>query len=343
MTKRHNEQVRAQVDQLLFGYREGHELLAASTPIESRLRSILLPHTDARFEDGSDHYLIGIPVPEIGRYLLARIWPAPELPRPGAVWAHAFLLDFALLALIDPLALAEHFRRPAMGELELYATPLELFPGTEHPVNVPMELMKTLCLVAYEDAPQPGGVVLWDKPVAAEDALLALWRGLPVQARSEFSFRTRGRARTGRSPYAVQVAAVLGGRSDSNVLRVANPATIDQFPAWTTILAEANLDPRHRAASFIAENATSATDCRILASIWPALLDPRPSEVLSELATTYPEPSQQAALKLSLFGEKRQNDTWWELSELDRLSAALELRSDLLRGPEFVLPMRLDS
>lgn len=332
--------MKARVDQLLFGYREGHELLAASTPIEARLQSIFLPHTDARFEDESAHYLIGIPVPEAGRYLLARVWPAPELPRPGAVWAHAFLIDLSSLALIDPLVLAECFRRPVAGELGPYTTPLELPPSDEIQVAAPMNLMEALCLVTYGS--QSGGVVLWNEPVIAEGALLALWRGLPVKPRGEFSFRTRGRARTGRSPYAVQVAAVLGGRSDSDVLSIADPAKLGQVPAWAAILAATSCDPDHPAASFIAAHANGVTDSRVLASIWPALLDTRPSEILSELATNYPEPSQQVSLKLALFGADKTNDTWWELPELDRLEAALSLQSELLRGPDFALPDRLD-
>jgi hypothetical protein len=333
--------VLARVDQLLFGYREGHELLAASTPIDSRLQSILLPHTDARFEDESEHYLIGIPVPEAGRYLLARVWPAPELPRPGAVWAHAFLMNLSSVPSIDPLVLVESFRRPQPGEIEPYTVPLELSSGTKVPISAPMNLMETLCLVAYGEN-SLGGVVLWREPIAAEGALLALWRALPVQPRGEFSFRTRGRARTGRSPYAVQVAATLGGRSDSDVLSVIDPATLGQMPAWAIVLAEASLNSESRAAAFIAENATGPTDSRILASIWPALVNCQPDEVLFQLAANYPDQSQQTSLKLALFGELKAGHTWWDLPELDRLKAALELSSNLLRGSEFALSDRLD-
>lgn len=61
----------------------------------------------------SDGYLTGYPLPDSGYYALARTWSATEIRRPGAVWTHTLLVEFADLAVIrDAQALLCLFRRP---------------------------------------------------------------------------------------------------------------------------------------------------------------------------------------------------------------------------------------
>ncbi|MGH8667450.1 MAG: hypothetical protein ACREUX_24610, partial [Burkholderiales bacterium] len=43
----------------------------------------------------SDGYLTGYPLPDSGYYALARTWSATEIKRPGAVWTHTLLIEFA--------------------------------------------------------------------------------------------------------------------------------------------------------------------------------------------------------------------------------------------------------
>ena len=73
------------VDQLLFGYRDGHELIAGSRPLSTVQQRDLLPHVDASFEAADERQLVGAAISSLDGYLLARIWPAPERPRRGAV------------------------------------------------------------------------------------------------------------------------------------------------------------------------------------------------------------------------------------------------------------------
>jgi hypothetical protein len=65
----------------------------------------------------SDGYLTGYPLPDSGVYAVARTWAATEMARPGCVWTHTFLLDFADLAVLPGMGFLEQaFRRPSSDE-----------------------------------------------------------------------------------------------------------------------------------------------------------------------------------------------------------------------------------
>jgi hypothetical protein len=105
----------ARIEQALFGYREGHRLLAATTELSSEDRSLLArqtDHPDAGRTHGWESLLGGCPLPS-GRYAVSMTWPAWEMPRPGCVWTHTLLLDSKALAACEPLQLLRFFRRPA--------------------------------------------------------------------------------------------------------------------------------------------------------------------------------------------------------------------------------------
>lgn len=87
-----------------------------------------------------DGYLTGYPLPDSGYYALARTWSATEIKRPGAVWTHTLLIEFADLALIrDAQILLRLFRRPS----------LDLFPSPSAEFNEPIKLAES----AVEPAP----------------------------------------------------------------------------------------------------------------------------------------------------------------------------------------------
>ena len=105
-----------QVHQCLHGYVDGHRLIACSTTLKPRDLKTMLILSDssgpgAMMDDAG--YLTGYPLPESGFYALARTWAATEISRPGCVWTHTILVDFADLALVSSM---DHFmlefRRP---------------------------------------------------------------------------------------------------------------------------------------------------------------------------------------------------------------------------------------
>jgi hypothetical protein len=221
------------VDQLLFGYRDGHELIAGSRPLAAVQQRELLPHIDASFEAADERQLVGAAIPSLDGYLLARIWPAPERPRRGAVWAHALLLSAEQLRFRRLDGLLTLLRRPVDEHLDGYGHRLPWPREVELSAVAPPPLAEALARAAHAGDPRPR-VVLWHAARDAEPALLALLDAFPGAARSAFSFRTRERARLGATAYRLQVASVLSGQAGG-----ASAVVIDarQPPSASSLLA----------------------------------------------------------------------------------------------------------
>ena len=200
------------VDQLLFGYRDGHELIAASCRLSpAQLRTC--SRTSTRLRARRRAQLVGIWIQSLARYLLARIWPAPELPRPGAVWAHALLLtgDPALRRAARPRAPACCDARPPTRATAT-ASRWHGRPRRRS-APAPRRLADVLVAGGMRAAMGARGSSCGPSPSEADGVLLALLDAFPAELRRELSFRTRQRARGGGSPYRLQVAAALTGRS----------------------------------------------------------------------------------------------------------------------------------
>lgn len=136
---------RIKVDQTLHGYSEGHRLIDGSFKLPQPDARTMLVLSDASGSGSRipfEGYLTGYPLPESGKYALARTWAAPEMSRPGCVWTHSLLIDFADLARLGSAeGLLKCFRRPAKGGyssftsssvVEVMSTPTALpFPDLE--------------------------------------------------------------------------------------------------------------------------------------------------------------------------------------------------------------------
>jgi hypothetical protein len=116
-------------DQFLFGYDDGYRLLTGSRELDPQTLVTLLGATDAPISEGAGPLLTALALPGSGEYAFCVTWSAPEAPRPGAVWAHALVVDADALG-------DEHWfetliglpRRPAEGaaDIERYRVELEL-------------------------------------------------------------------------------------------------------------------------------------------------------------------------------------------------------------------------
>ena len=166
------------VDQLLFGYRDGHELIAGSRPLSAVQQRELLPHVDASFEAADERQLVGAAIPSLDGYLLARIWPAPERPRRGAVWAHALLLSAEQLRFRRLGGLLALLHRPVDERLDGYDAKLPWPRETEVTAGAPPPLVEALASAAYAGDRRPR-VVLWHAARDAEPALVALLDAFP--------------------------------------------------------------------------------------------------------------------------------------------------------------------
>jgi hypothetical protein len=115
------------VDQLVFGYDDGHRLLEGSRRLAVGDVSLLLGATDAAPRSETDRLLTGLRLPASGIFAVCVTWSAPEISRPGAVWAHVLLIeDRPLGEMEDPLSLIDLARRPALDRISQYSESVPL-------------------------------------------------------------------------------------------------------------------------------------------------------------------------------------------------------------------------
>ena len=85
------------IHQALHGYNQGHTLLASSLTlpsIDDDLLKVMSDWTEYSGDaNGDSSYIMGYPLPDGKYYAIAKSWYANEMPRPGCVWTHTFLVD----------------------------------------------------------------------------------------------------------------------------------------------------------------------------------------------------------------------------------------------------------
>jgi hypothetical protein len=189
------EQVRVQ--QALFGYREGHNLVAASVPLPPSVRHFLATITDASGSETPEGFNIiytGLPVPQTDFYALFCTWPAPEMPRPGCVWSHVLLVELADLARMPDLSV--------LPGLCLRPKPKSPFSDYEHPLTLSahesalyqpsaeVQLRSCSLLTALYVQPDNGIIFLAEQSALWEATVFAIWSQQWPRLRRNFAFST---------------------------------------------------------------------------------------------------------------------------------------------------------
>lgn len=181
------------VDQCLFGYDDGHRLLASSLALGDSAATLshlsdLAPGT---YFGSSAGYWTGVPLPKLKRYVLMHTWPAPEMPRPGCVWTHALLLDPTIFdQLSDLFQLKRGFRRPSgPNDHSSYRdpAPIELDGGVPGGLEAHAGPMAVRLLDALYDGE---GKVLSAVPGTMDELLFAIWSQQWPRLRRNFRFQT---------------------------------------------------------------------------------------------------------------------------------------------------------
>lgn len=213
------EQVELQ--QALFGYRDGHNLLAASTALAPSARQFLATITDSSGPENSKGFegaFTGLPVPETEFYALFRTWPAPEMPRPGCVWSHVILIQIADLARIPGLfQLGKLCSRPSVPiDSARYEEPLALdVSKTEESAAGKSDQRRLHCLVrALYEHPEAGVVILDEESTSWENSVFQVWAQQWPRLRREFAFSTGslGDRRLAGIPFDLQIAPISSER-----------------------------------------------------------------------------------------------------------------------------------
>lgn len=186
---------RFKVEQTLHGYSEGHRLIAGSAKLPQPDARLMLVLSDASGGGGripSEGYLTGYPLPTAGKYVLARTWAAPEMGRPGCVWTHSLLVDFADLArLVSPEDLLQNFARPSGGASSAYGVPVDFSVGsaTSEVAEGDVERLGQWLEALYG---HPRSRIAAERTGTGDDALvLAVWMQQWPRLRRAFRFCTQ--------------------------------------------------------------------------------------------------------------------------------------------------------
>jgi hypothetical protein len=179
-------------EQCLFGYSDGHRLLAASSGVTDKITSALLPYSDltAGVVDRSQPYWTGLPVPGAKKYALMRTWPAPEMPRPGCVWTHVILIDFPDMAKFENLAqLMANVRRPQSNEdFGPYQRSIQVSSFIDVPSALPFTIREAVQLLRCIYGPVQRS--LRGVSTSPDGLIFAVWSQQWPRLRRSFAFQT---------------------------------------------------------------------------------------------------------------------------------------------------------
>ncbi len=315
----------SEVDQALFGYGNGHQLLASSIRLPSESARQLRALTDMAFDGHAQCYLTALPLPELRRYALIRSWPAAEGSRRGSVWSHGLLIDFVVLASLDDLgALTTLFRRPQRNQPEELANyEHELSLPTEGsdvaPVSARGELDRLLWGVYGHD---DDAVIRTDDAPSAEALLFDIWKQQWPRLRRDFAFRTRYRVSAQSGPFDVQVVERL--EKDQQ-----QPQPPEPTPSWIVQLKADMNEPAHRLSAFLRRFGSESPDGRrdmstlvdIAELIWTDVYRPT---VVKLIGSSFQQARQMPTLKRDLLGGPTKDDAGvWNAPEAERLRLLL--------------------
>ncbi|MFC5736036.1 hypothetical protein ACFPTV_00260 [Sinirhodobacter huangdaonensis] len=183
------------IHQALHGYNDGHRLIASSvslTSADARTMIVMSDLSGAGVKPEVSGYLTGYPLEGAGRYVLARTWAAPEMPRPGCVWTHSLIIENAdLAALKSATGLLALFRRPEGAQKTTdYSVPKGISPGNALTRGVPLAQRERDIVNALYAKPDGVIVAEADDAEADERLLTAIWMQQWPRLRRTFGFCT---------------------------------------------------------------------------------------------------------------------------------------------------------
>jgi hypothetical protein len=187
------------IHQAMHGYSDGHRLLATSAKFKSSDERLLLVLSDASGPGaliGRGGYITGYPLAESGLYALARTWPAPEMPRPGCVWTHTLLIDFADLATLRRLDfLIRVFRRPTASQLpDGFDVPLNFtfldISSRPPAIDFPLSAARSLTAALYGRPRDRVTLSDTDEVSVLERLVISIWEQQWPRLRRSFRFCT---------------------------------------------------------------------------------------------------------------------------------------------------------
>jgi hypothetical protein len=189
--------------QALHGYSDGHRLISSSFPLEAPDARVMLVMSDLSgpgVRPSPNGYLTGYPLEKSGKYVLARTWAAPEMPRPGCVWTHSLIIENADLAkIMSAETLLDTFTRPiGVGVRSTYSIPVPVLSQPK-PVGIERTERVEYLLQSLYLSPTRQVVAEASEPFEDERVVLAIWMQQWPRLRRSFGFCTlSGMDRSGK-------------------------------------------------------------------------------------------------------------------------------------------------
>lgn len=186
------------VEHVLHGYREGHKLLASSSKLDESSAAIMARMSDMlpRSLNSSSSYISAYPLKQASKYVIARTWPANEMRRPGCVWTHSLLVDYATIAKVyDITKLLNLLRHPQDSDFEAYHQPIDVtdiiqadspHAIPQSPENASIEDFREALTILYDCNENR---VLLDAHLDEridETIVIAIWNQMPPRLRRDF-------------------------------------------------------------------------------------------------------------------------------------------------------------
>lgn len=191
------------IHQTLHGYNDGHRLISSSLPLDAMDARVMLVMSDLSgpgVKPSLDGYLTGYPLEKSGKYVFARTWAAPEMPRPGCVWTHSLIIENADLArLLSVQALLDTFTRPVGVDVRSpYSAPVPVSPPQKPNGIERIERIEFLLQALYS-YPTRQVVVETGDSFEDERVVTAIWMQQWPRLRRSFGFCTlSGMERSGK-------------------------------------------------------------------------------------------------------------------------------------------------
>lgn len=186
--------MKIEINQALHGYLNGHQILACSKELSIYAKKTLLFQSDltgSMVESGYDSYITGYPVKDSNIYVFAKTWYANEMSRPGCVWTHSLLIDFADIGKIPELdCLYNLFKRPEVNQYSSFSETISFEIPFDNRNLSKLELdnqHKFLIKTIYEN-PENSVLVSSSEAKIFETNILKLWSNQWPRLRRNFTF-----------------------------------------------------------------------------------------------------------------------------------------------------------
>lgn len=186
------------IEQILHGYKDGHELLASSISLSAKDARYMRIQSDISGNLSlEDCYIKGYPLLEEKFYVIATTWYAPEMKRPGCVWTHSLLIPFESLFKIHDFKyiIRNLFVRPGIDKVfSSYNKSLDIENNLLVNMNPEIQFLSSSLNQALYNI--FFSYFAADKPIIAQYTkdtdfwgyILPLWNTLPYNQKNSFSF-----------------------------------------------------------------------------------------------------------------------------------------------------------